>query len=499
MRRHILAYDVGTSGVKAAVTDLAGRVIDSRYGRYALMTRPAGWIDQDLDSIMAAIAKATGELLADGRVDAKQIDGIGVTGQMFNVVPMDAEGVPLLPMLSWLDLRAKAQAEALSARLGPSDQFRLLGSIVTAKDVIPKILWLRDEQPEVWRRTVWLLDCKDAVAMRLTGTAATDYSTATSDRLLDPTTRQWNREACAILGVPVGRLPPVHPAPSIGGWLTRPAADRLGLIAGTPVMIGGGDVPATQVGSGAVNLGDTHLSIGTAAYWGVTCAEPGRDPSERLGSLAHMDPSLWILWLEIATAGAALDWILRLFTDGSRPDHSEVDQLVRDALVDDNAPLFTPWLTGERAPLFDDEARAAFVGLRADHDKGHLLRAVMEGVAFQIRWAFDYALAFGQPVGPIRTVGGGSMSDVWLQMIADILGRPILCVEDAADAGARGAAQNVLVGLGVEPDFGFAGRDATIGRTVEPDLAFGNRLMPRYERYRRLYDALGTLRVGGDG
>lgn len=494
--RFVVAYDVGTSGVKTVITDHGARVMASRYVPYDLVTGPRGEVAQDLDEIMAAIGSATRNSVSACGLAGKDILGIGVTGQMFNLVAADARGEPLLPIIHWLDLRAGVQAYALKTMISEPEQFRILGSVVTAKDLIPKIMWLRDERPEIWRRTVWFLDCKDAVIARLTGVAATDHGTGAAFRLLDPGTRTWSATACSMLGIPLERLPPMGPAPRVAGWLRPDAAGILGLPKGTPVVVGGGDVLATQVGSGAVDVGDAQLSIGTAAYWGITMAEPGRDPNQRVGMLAHMDPESWILWLEIATAGGAMAWLTRILFGDGPADHAAVDGLVRDSVGED-VPIFAPWLTGERAPLFDDDVRGAFVGLDIRHGRGHLLRAVMEGVALQIRWAFDYAASFGRPIGSIRAIGGATLSHTWLQIIADALERPLLILDNGHEAGALGAAENVLVALGVEPDFRFAAHTARIVRTVWPDQDGIDRLAVRYGRYRALYAAIRPLPAEG--
>jgi xylulokinase len=493
--RYVIAYDVGTSGVKAVLADTAGRVVCSQSRPYGLVTKPNGWVDQHMDDILAAIGEATRELTSRSGVSPASIEGIGVTAQMFNLQPIDRRGRPLLPMISWLDLRATPQARELAGRMPSDEQFRQFGSLVTAKDIIPKILWLREQRPDIWRRTAKLLDCKEAVVMHLTGVPITDPAGASATRLFDPTSRGWNESACAVLELPLSSLPEIAPATSLAGGLLRQPAERLGLVAGTPVVVGAGDVPATQVGAGATAPGDAHLSLGTAGYWGITLAEPLVDPARRFGLLAHMDPVRWILWLEIATAGAALAWFLRILGPAG-PDHATVERLVREST--DDVPLFAPWLSGERAPVFDDDVRAAFVGLDLHHGLGHILRAIMEGVAFQVRWAFEYALAYGCPVVDIRTVGGGTMSDVWLEIISDVLDRPLMAMRDPQDAGARGAAACVLVGLGRQKDFAFAKDGAAIEKTYQPSPAARERYEQGYARFRRLYERLDGLSIEAD-
>ena len=273
-------------------------------------------------------------------------------------------------------------------------------------------------------------------------------------------------------------------------------ARQTGLIAGTPVVVGAGDVPASQIGAGAVGIGDGHISLGTAVYFGVTLAEPTPDPNGRLGVLGHMDPDQWILWLEIATGGGALAWLERTigaFGGRGSIDHGEVDRLVAQCADEMEGLLFAPWLSGERVPVFDDRARAAFVGIGLNHGPSHLLRAVMEGVAFQMRWALEYGLAYGQPLNELRAVGGGTIGPVWIQIIADILDRPIRVIRQPQDAAAVGAAACALVSLGLQPDFAFARDLAIVEREYVPDPRRREANEARYRQFRSLYDALFPL------
>jgi xylulokinase len=489
--RFVVAFDVGTSGVKAVLADLSCRVVASRYEPYGLRAAGGGRVEQDVEEIYDRLAAACRSLLGRPGVTPGQVEAVSVTAQMFNVVPVGAAGEPLAPMLSWLDTRAAPQAAALAAEMGADEQFRRLGATITAKDILPRILWLKQELPEVYARTSKLLDCKEVVVALLTGELVTDHAGASAYRLADLDAGAWDAGACQAAGVSPALLPDVAAATDLAGTVTDAAAAETGLLRGTPVVVGAGDVPASQVGAGATEHGDAHVSLGTAVYFGITLDRPAIDPGRQLGVLGHMDPKRFILWLEIATGGGALAWLLGLLGQpGAAPDYAEVDRLVAERLDDGGSLLFAPWLSGERVPVFDDRARAAFVGLDLSHDKGHLLRALMEGVAYQMRWALEYAAAFGEPIGALRAVGGGGIGAAWTQIIADVLDRPLLTVRDPQDAAARGAAACALVGIGVEPDLAFARRMAEVERTVDPVPARRPRHQRLYADYQALYQAL---------
>lgn len=491
--RFVLAFDVGTSGVKAVLADLGGRVVASRYEPYGLRAADGGVVEQDVGEICGQLGAASRALLARPGVAPGQVEAVSVTAQMFNVVPVGPGGEPLLPMLSWLDTRAAPQAAALAEAMGPDEQFRRLGATITAKDILPRILWLKEQAPEVWARTSKLLDCKEAVVAWLCGALVTDHAGASAYRLADLDGGGWDEGACQAAGIDPGLLPEVAAATDLAGRITEEAAAATGLLAGTPVVVGAGDVPASQVGAGATGHGDAHVSLGTAVYFGITLDRPAADPGRQLGVLGHMDPKRYILWLEIATGGGALAWLLRLLGQaGAAPDYAEIDRLVAARLDDEGSLLFAPWLSGERVPVFDDRAKAAFVGLDLSHDKWHLLRALMEGVAYQMRWALEYAAAFGEPIGELRAVGGG-IGSAWTQIIADVLERPLHCVRDPQDAAARGAAACALVGIGVEPDLSFARRRAEVDRAVQPVPTRADRHRRQYADYQSLYRALAPL------
>lgn len=490
----VVAFDVGTSGVKAVLADLRGRVAASRYEPYGLYCRDGGQAEQDIGEIYGRLGAASRALLDRQGVRPERIEAVSITAQMFNVVPFCASGEPLALMLSWLDTRSAPQARALAARVDAGEQFRRFGAVITAKDILPKILWLQEERPDLWARTAKLLDCKEAMVALLTGAFVTDHAGASAFRLADLDAGCWDEERCRVAGVRPSLLPEVAAATEVAGRLTDAAAAETGLLPGTPVVVGAGDVPASQVGAGAVEHGDAHVSLGTAVYFGITLDRPAADPGRQLGVLGHMDPKRFILWLEIATGGGALAWLLRVLGGaGSALSHAEVDRLASERMDDGGSLLFLPWLSGERVPLFDDHARAAFVGLDLHHDHGHLALAVMEGVAHQMRWALEYAEAFGEPVGTLRAVGGGGIGASWTQVIADVLGRPLETIRNPQDAAARGAAACALVGLGVEPGFTFLKEATEVERTVVPEAAHRLRHDRLHETYQALYRALAPI------
>ena len=492
----VVAYDVGTSGVKAVVVDAAGRLLGSRVRTYGLETPRPGWVEQDVEGIARELGAASRELLEAVGVAADDVAAVGLTAQMFNVVALDAAGRPLGPMLSWLDQRAKTEADAIGRQHPPDAGYTTFDAVLTAKDIVPRIAWLMANDPDLAARASWFVDCKEAMVARLTGSVAIDPAGASAFRLVDPETGLWDEARSNAAGIEVARLAPIHPAVEIVGRITKEAGELTGLLAGTPVVTGAGDVPASQLGAGAIGHGDTHLSLGTAVYFGITLDRHVIDPAGKLGPLRHVVPGEQILWLEIATGGAALSWLERQLSGlgGERAgrDHAAVDRAVLAVIDEMDGLLFAPWLTGERVPLFDDAARGAFVGLALHHGPPHLLRAVMEGVACQIAWAFEYGLAYGIEPGPIRAVGGGSIGSAWTTIIAETLGRPLEIVADPQDAGARGAAACALVGADLATDLRTA-VPPRIERTVTPDPDRSAAAARRLDRFRQLATAIRSV------
>ena len=307
-KKYILAHDVGTGGNKAVLCDLQGQVLYSVYQSYGISYPRPEWVEQDPDELWQVVAATSRRVIQKSGIDPAEILGVGVSAQMFNTLPIDEKGRPLTPMLSWLDLRSIRQAERVTSGEMPAFLFKHTGNIPTAKDSIPKILWLKEERPEVWDRTAYLLDCKEYILFKLTGKIAIDWVGASAYFLFNPYTKKWSEEVCKELGIPLGMLPPAYPATDVIGKITPEAARETGLKPGTPVVICAGDVAVAQSGAGANQEGKVHLCIGTATWIGISTSTFRNDPVKPFWGLNHIDPKKYIVAGEMETGGGALMW-----------------------------------------------------------------------------------------------------------------------------------------------------------------------------------------------
>ncbi len=500
-KRYILAHDTGTGGNKAVLTDLRGQVVHSRYVDYGLSYPQPEWVEQDPDELWQAVAQTTRQVIGETGIDPAEILGVGISAQMFNLLPVDENYCPLTPLISWLDMRSIEQADRLLSGSTPEYLFQNTGNIPTAKDIIPKVLWLKEQRPDLWQRTYKLLDCKEYILYQLTGRLAIDWHGASVYFLFDPIQKCWSQDACRRLGIPVEMLPEPFPCTEVIGEVTEPAARLTGLLPGTPVVICAGDVAVAQTGSGANADGKAHLCVGTATWIGLSTSHFRNNPDTPFWALNHIDPKKWIIAGEMETGGGALMWLRDAFfqaeTEAARSEGRSSYDLLGEmaASIQPGADklLFTPWLSGERAPVLDHYARGAWLGISLSHTRAHFVRAVMEGVAYHLRWIIDTLEASHLPVGGMNAIGGGSTSPVWTQIISDITGRELHVVKNALEAGATGAALTVAVGLGLYPDIESIDEMIEISHIVRPDDSHHRRYRELYETYRQAYQALSPL------
>jgi xylulokinase len=500
-KKYILAHDTGTGGDKAVLTDLEGRVVRSAYEPYEVNYPRSDWAEQDPDELWGAFATTTRRVIEESGIDPDEVAGVGISAQMFNLLPVDEECRPVTPMMSWLDVRSVRQADRVLAPDTRAFLFEHTANVPTAKDVIPKILWLKEERPDLWDRTRWLFDCKEYILYKLTGVVGIDWHGASVFFLFDPHRKTWDEEVCARLGIPVEKLPPAFPSTQVVGEVTPEAAGQTGLRPGTPVVICAGDVAVAQSGSGANREGKAHLCIGTATWVGVSSATLRNDPDTPFWALNHIDPAKWVIAGEMETGGGALQWYRNLLgADEARQakergisTYRVLDELAAAAPPGSDDLVFTPWLSGERAPVLDHYARGGFLGLSLGHTRAHLIRSVMEGVAYHIRWIIEAMEHVGFSIDAMQAIGGGSVSPLWTQIIADITERPLNVVEHPLEAGAMGAALTVAVGLGLYPDMDAVDELIKVKHVVEPQEANEAVYERMYRTYRQAYAALAPL------
>jgi xylulokinase len=474
--------DVGTTGARAIVVDESGAVITSSSTEYPLQAPRPGWSEQDPSDWWSGVE----EVLAAAGRDAS-IDAIGLTGQMHGSVFLDADLRPIRPALLWNDQRTSAQCDAITAALGEEKLLAIAGNPALTGFQAPKILWLRDTEQQNYDDVRHVLLPKDFVRLRLSDELATDASDAAGTLLMDVGARKWSSEILEALEIPVEWLPEIFEGPEQTGLLSAPVADELALPAGVPIAAGGGDNAAAAVGTGIVEPGRVSSSIGTSGVVFAHSEVFSPDPSGRLHAFCHAVPGAYHLMGVTLAAGASLRWWRDVVGATSYEDLGEG---AADVPPGAEGLVFLPYLTGERTPHLDPQARGAFVGLTARHGRAHMTRAVMEGVAFSLRESIEIMIDLGIEVDHVRAIGGGARSDLWLQIQADIFGLPVRRMK--IDEGpAYGAALLGAVAAGAFKDVAEASSTVKMmPEIVEPQHQAIAVYADLYGLYRSLYPSL---------
>ena len=478
----LLGVDTSTTATKAVLVDAAGRVLSVGSTPHTLQTPRPLWSEQDPEEWWQATAYSIRRALGEVGADASDVRGVGLTGQMHGLVLLDADGRVLRPAMLWNDGRAQAECDAIRQSVGG------LGALVaeTGNDAFagftaPKLLWVREHEPEVYARVAQVVLPKDYVRYRLTGTYATDRAGAGGTLMLGLASRDWSPTVLGALDVAADWLPPTHEGPEVTGEVTGEAASATGLRAGTPVVGGGGDQAATAVGVGAVRPGVWSLSLGTSGVVFAPTEAPHTAPQGRAHAFPHAVPEMWHLMGVMLSAAGSLRWYRDTFAPAM--DYDALLAEAADVPPGSDGVTFLPYLAGERTPHANPLAQGGFVGLTLRHGRGHATRAVLEGVAFGLRDNLELLRASGVAApDEVRVAGGGAVSPLWRQILADALGVPLSPVQ-APEAAAFGAGLLAGVGAGLWPDVASATQETVVvGDATEPagsDVG--------YERFRSLY------------
>ncbi len=489
---YFLGIDSSTTGVKALITDQQGKVTGTATTELPLSTPQPLWSEQDPADWWKGTIASIKKVLTATELTGADIQAIGLTGQMHGLTPLDENGDVVRPAMLWNDQRTGPQCDQIRARLGKDRLIALTGNDALTGFTAPKILWIRDHEPQAFAKIKQVLLPKDYIRYKLTGDYATDMAGASGTLLLDVKNRDWSAEVLAALEIPAEWLPPTHEGPQITGQISPETAKITGLKAGTPVVGGGGDQAAQAVGVGAVEPGIIALTLGTSGVVFASAAEPFIEPQGRLHAFCHAVPGRWHMMGVMLSAAGSLRW----YRDTLAPDIA-FDNLLAPAT--DIPPgseglLFLPYLTGERTPHPDPLARGAFVGLTVRHTQPHLTRSVLEGVTFGLRDGFELMKSAGlTDIKQVRVSGGGAKSPLWRQILADILNVELVTI-NTTEGAAYGAALLAGVGAGAWPDVDTA-CEACIELTgfTKPQPEIVSKYEPIYAQYRQLYPSLKDI------
>ena len=490
MASYILAHDLGTTGDKATLFSGEGTLLCSSFSAYPTSYPQTGWAEQDAGDYWQSFCDSTKALIEKARMNPGDIAVVSFSGQMMAALPIDKDGTPLRSSIIWADLRSTKQAAEIGQRIGEDRVYNLTGHRLSPSYSAAKIMWIRDNEPDVYKKTYKFIHAKDSVVQRLTGKVYTDYSDASGMNLLDINSLRWSEEMLNATGIERSKLPDPVESTEVVGKVGGTAAGQSGLKEGTPVAIGGGDGPCATAGAGVVRLGEAYIYVGSSTWMGLASDKPIIDPEKRTFTFVHFKKGLYMPAGTMQAGGGSFKWFRDILgrTETEAAEQAGVDVYDLLSLKAEQAPcasaglLFLPYLMGERSPLWDPNARGCFIGLSMMHDKRHLVRAVLEGVAYNMRHIQDAFSEQGVTCEAVRMIGGGAKSRVWCAIFADILERPIQRLNFIEEATSVGAAIAGGVGVGLISSLEEAGKFVHVVEETPPNNS-------NFEIHRRQFEA----------
>jgi xylulokinase len=485
-----LGLDIGTGGSRAVIIASNGEVLASSTIKHVDFASPhIGWAEQSAEDWWRASCEAVRGALKSSAIDPSEIGAVSFSGQMHGAVLLDENDEVLRPALLWCDQRTADQVSEITETIGATRLIELVSNPAVTGFTLPKLLWVRKHEPRTWELVRSVLLPKDYIRLRLTGEKASDVTDSSGTLLFDVPNRKWSNEMVERFGIDVSMLPTVFESTEVTSVVSKAGAEATGLREGTPVVAGAGDNAAGAIGAGIVKPGSVGVTIGTSGVVFIVTDEPKVDLKGRVHSLCHAVPGRWHMTGVTLAAGQSLKWFREALGSGAT-----YDELTNEAEVirsGSDGAVWLPYLMGERTPHLDPNARAAFVGLTASHTRGHLTRAIMEGVAFSLHEAIDIFRELDTPINEIRLGGGGARSQLWRQIQADVYGQTVSTIK--ADEGAAfGAA--ILAGVGVGEWKSVDEACAVtikVDKQIEPDARSQEALEKNYKAYKMLHSALG--------
>ena len=494
MEKYILSHDIGTSSDKAVLVDYKGNVRATCSEKYPTYYPRPSWVEQDPNDYWNAVKITSNRILNENDIKPEAIGGIVFSTQAQGVIPMDEYGNNLYNNITWVDGRAEKQAQSIMKKAGNKKMFKLLaGTEIMGKDCIAKIIWLKEEMPDVYDNAKHILDVNGYLKFKCTGEMVTELSGASSYGL-DLKKKDW-LSVMSLAGIDMKKLPRLVKSYDHIGNLTEKAADELGLSTMTPCFGGCDDVQAAAVGVGMCSDGDVHIYLGTSA-WVAGISKDATKFKHGAAAIQSADPKMNLVAGITESAGANIEWIRDQFFKSEKEEYGDgifkyMDDVIKDIPVGSNHLICTPWMLGERCPVSTTTTRATLFNIGMEHTREHMMRAVYEGIGYNLRWILEnFREDYGFNIKELRVLGGGCLDEAWMQIISDITGSKIDVVKDPRNAGAMGAAAIALIGLKVLPDFESAKAFVSVEKSYIPNT--GNQIIYNklFKDYKNIYMGL---------
>jgi xylulokinase len=497
----ILAHDLGTTGNKASLYEASGKVVASATYAYGTEYPLVNWVEQNPEDWWSAVCQSTKQLLNRTRISPGDVACLAFSGQMMGAVAVDVQCRPLRNAIIWADQRAVTEAQDIIEQLGEQNIYRITGHRASSSYSGAKILWIRNHQPDIFKETYKFLHAKDFVVARLTGKFVTDYSDASGMNLYDLAAQDWSGAILDAVRLDVRVLPELHPSTDVVGEITPQISQEVGLKAGTPVVIGGGDGCCAATGAGVVREGSAYNYIGSSSWIAIATSQPIFDPQMRTFTWAHLVPGMYSPCGTMQAAGGSYQWLRDniCLSEKSASDQLQINPYELMNLKAEASPpgarglLFLPYLLGERSPRWNPKARGAYLGLTMQHRREDLIRATLEGITFNLRVILEAFEQQGARIDAIRVIGGGARGRVWRQIMADIYNKPIQRPALLEEATSLGAAIAGGIGVGLFRSFDVVDQLTSIINTSLPNPAVRGVYDDLYQIFNQSYQALEPL------
>ncbi len=497
MAEYLLAHDLGTSGNKAVLYREDGTLAASALYEYPTFYPFPGAVEQDPERWWEAVCHSTKRLLAESGIPKEEVAAVSFSAQMMGCLVVDQAGEPLRNMLIWADTRAGSQEAWMREQVKDERGYQITGHRISASYSAAKLLWIKEHEPELYKKCRKMIHAKDYIIYKLTGNMVSDYSDASGTNLFDLVKKEWSGELLDAYGIPKGLLPEVHPSTDIAGKVTADAAGLTGLLEGTPVVIGGGDGSCACVGAGVVKEGNAYNVLGSSSWISTAGREPVFDKEMRTFNWVHLDPELYTPCGTMQAAGYSYNWYRNTLCGEERQKAKEIGVSAYELINEEAAEsrpgagglIYLPYLLGERSPRWNPDARGSLIGLSVTTSKGDISRAILEGVGYNLKVILDI-LQKKQNIEELILIGGGAKGKLWLQIFSDIWQKRILVPRYLEEATSMGAAVCAGVGIGMYPDFSVMEKFNKTESVIEPNRENEAVYARMYEIFNESYEAL---------